>query len=212
MTTTREEIIDRHLRARGLRNEEVLGAMEEVERAIFVPEDLKQHAYEDRPLPIGKNQTISQPYIVAYMIETLGVKADDKVLEIGAGCGYNAAILSRVADHVFSIEIIEWLAELARSNLEAANIENVTVHHGDGFSGWPEEAPFDAIMLTAAPPEIPEPLKQQLKVGGRLLAPVGTGSQHLMMLEKTGEDEFEEHDLIPVRFVLMTGRVGGPAI
>ncbi len=208
MTTTKEEMIERDLRGRGVRNEDVLRAMEEVERSHFVPEDLREHAYADRPLPIGREQTISQPFIVAYMAEALGVSRGDKVLEIGAGCGYNAAILSRIADHVHSIEIVEWLADMARSNLDAAGIENVTVRHGDGFAGWPAEAPFDAVMITAAPPEIPEPLKQQLKIGGRLLAPVGVGSQQLVLIEKIGEGEYREHPLIPVRFVPMTGEAG----
>lgn len=209
MKTTKEEMIDHHLLGRGIRGEHVLRAMAEVERARFVPEDLREHAYADRPLPIGREQTISQPYIVAYMAEALGVSPGDKVLEVGAGCGYNAAILSRVADHVFSVEIIEWLADLARSNLETAGVGNVTVRHGDGYAGWPDEAPFDAVMLTAAPPEIPEPLKQQLKIGGKLLAPVGTGTQQLVLIEKTGENKYREHPLIPVRFVPMTGGAGG---
>lgn len=209
MTTTKEEMIERHIRARRVRDEHVLRAMEEVERTHFVPEDLREYSYADKPLPIGGEQTISQPYIVAYMVEALGVGPGDKVLEIGSGCGYNAAVLSRIADHVYSIEIIASLADLARSNLDAAGIENVTVRHGDGFGGWSEEAPFDAVMLTAAPSEIPEPLKQQLKIGGRLLAPVGAGSQQLMLIEKTGGDEYRERPLIPVRFVPMTGEADG---
>ena len=202
-------MIERHIRARGVSDEHVLRAMEEVERSHFVPEDLREYSYADGPLPIGGEQTISQPFIVAYMVEALGVSPGDKVLEVGSGCGYNAAVLSRIADHVYSIEIIEWLADLARSNLDAAGIENVTIRAGDGYYGWIEEAPFDAVMLTAAPPEVPKPLKQQLKIGGRLLAPIGTGSQQLMRIEKTGEDEYREHPLIPVRFVPMTGEAGG---
>ena len=199
-------MVERHLRARGIHDEDVLDAMLEVDRAAFVPEDLRDRAYEDRPLPIGKGQTISQPYIVAYMIENLGVRAGDRVLEIGSGCGYNAAVLSRIAGHVFSIEIVDWLTDIARSNLNAAGIRNVTVRHGDGFCGWPEEAPFDAVILTAAPAEIPAPLKEQLRIGGRLLAPVGSESQQLILLEKTGEGEFERRELLPVRFVPMTGK------
>jgi protein-L-isoaspartate(D-aspartate) O-methyltransferase len=179
--------------------------MEEVDRALFVPEDMKQRAYEDKPLPIGRGQTISQPYIVAYMVQTLEIEPDHKVLEIGTGCGYNAAILSRLCKQVYSIEIIEWLGEQAKENLKNAGIKNVSLKVADGYKGWPEEAPFDRIILTAAAPEIPQPLKVQLAVGGKLLAPVGRGHQILKLLEKTGEDEYEERKSLPVRFVNMTG-------
>lgn len=205
MRTTKEEMIDRQLEGRDITDPDVIRAMREVDRSIFVPDDIKELTYEDRALPIGKEQTISQPYIVAYMAQMLSLKPDDKVMEVGTGCGYNAAVLSRLVSHVYSVEVIEWLANLAKENLEAAGIENVTTRHGDGYQGWPEEAPFDAIILTAAPPAIPEPLKLQLKIGGRLLAPVGTGIQKLVLLERTSEDFFEEKPLLPVQFVPMTG-------
>ena len=204
--TGKEEMIEQQLKRRGISNSDVLRAMQEVDRFLFVPQDKQQKAYEDRPLPIGKNQTISQPYIVAYMAEQLQLKKDKKILEVGTGCGYNAAVISRLAKEVFSVEIIEWLAKLAKENLAKTDYNNITTKHGDGYSGWKEFSPFDAIILTAAPPLIPQPLKDQLKVGGRLLAPVGRLNQQLVMLYKTGEDEFEEKTLLPVRFVLMTGR------
>lgn len=199
-------MIEHQLKARKIRDSNVLRAMEEVDRALFVPFDLQEKAYEDRPLPIGENQTISQPYIVAYMAEKLQLDKSQTVLEIGTGCGYNAAILSRLAKHVFTIEIIEWLAKLAKENIAMTGYENITVRQGDGYLGWPSKAPFDAIILTAAPPSIPEPLKEQLKIGGKILAPVGRLNQKLKLLHKTGEDTFKEKTLLPVRFVPMTGK------
>lgn len=204
--STKNEMIENQLKGRGISDPEVLKAMEEVDRSLFVPEEHQDKVYEDRPLPIGKDQTISQPYIVAYMAEKLQLKKSDKILEVGTGCGYNAAVISRLADQVYSVEIIEWLAKLAEENLAKTDYDNITTKHGDGYSGWKEVAPFDAILLTAAPAAIPKPLKDQLKIGGRLLAPVGRLHQQLVMLHKTGEDEFEEKHLLPVRFVPMTGR------
>jgi protein-L-isoaspartate(D-aspartate) O-methyltransferase len=202
---TRHEMIERQLKGRDIYDPVVINAMSKVDRTQFVPPEFKAQAYRDGPLPIGKDQTISQPYIVAYMAQALNLKPEDTVLEIGTGCGYNAAVLSRIVSHVYSIEIIEWLAEMARENLEKTNFKNISVRHGDGFLGWPEKAPFDAIMLTAAPSEVPEPLKEQLKVGGRLLAPVGDIIQSLVLLYKTEVDNYEEKTLHPVRFVPMTG-------
>lgn len=198
-------MIDRQLMGRDITDPDVIKAMREVDRSIFVPDDIKELTYEDRALPIGREQTISQPYIVAYMAQMLSLKPDYIVMEVGTGCGYNAAVLSRIAAHVYSVEVIEWLADLAKENLREAGIRNVTSRHGDGFKGWPEKAPFDAIILTAAPPAIPEPLKLQLKIGGKLLAPVGRGIQKLVLLERTSEDLFDENHLIPVQFVPMTG-------
>lgn len=206
MYATKEQMIEKQLKRRGIKDEKVLKAMEEVDRKLFVPEDLQEKAYEDGPLPIGKGQTISQPYIVAYMVQELKLKPGDKVLEIGTGCGYNAAVLSKLAGHVYSIEIVEWLGELARENLAKTRIQNITTKTGDGYKGWPEEAPFDAVILTAAPAFVPEPLKEQLKEGGRLLTPVGKSLQRLILLEKTGEKNFKEESLIPVSFVPMTGK------
>ena len=203
---TKKEMIERQLKGRGISDLGVLRAMEEVDRKLFIPEDRQENAYEDRPLPIGKNQTISQPYIVAYMAEQLQLKRDEKVLEVGTGCGYNAAVISRLVDRVYSVEIIEWLAKLAKENLAKTGYNNITTKHGNGYSGWDEFSPYDAIFLTAAPLSIPKPLKDQLKIGGRLLAPVGRLNQQLVMLYKTSKEEFEEKTLLPVRFVPMTGR------
>lgn len=201
---TKEEMIRHHLQGRDIRDPEVIRAMEEVDRKAFVPEELKPYAYEDGPLPIGRGQTISQPYIVAYMAQHLDLKKEDVILEIGSGCGYNAAVLSRLVTKVYSIEIIKWLAELARTNLEKAGIKNVCTRYGDGHKGWPEKAPFDKIILTASTPNIPESLKEQLKISGRLMAPVSNSYQNLVIMEKKGQDEFCMKELIPVRFVPMT--------
>lgn len=206
MRTTKEEMIEKQLIRRGITDPMVIKAMREIDRLKFVPDDMQEYAYEDGPLPIGKGQTISQPYIVAYMAQELKLEPDAKVLEVGTGCGYNVAVLSQIASQVYSVEIIEWLANLAKENLKKTSIENVTTRYGDGYQGWPDKAPFDAIILTAAPPAIPQPLKQQLKVGGKLLAPVGKSIQHLVLLEKTGEDSLEEKTLLPVQFVYMTGK------
>lgn len=205
MGATKEEMIENQLKRRGITNPKVLDAMWEIDRADFVPPEMQQHAYEDRPLPIGRDQTISQPYIVAYMAQELNMEPNAVVMEVGTGCGYNAAVLSRIVKHVFSIEIIDWLADLAQENLQRAGIQGVTARFGDGYQGWPDKAPFDGIVLTAAPPAIPEPLKQQLRVGGKLLAPVGRTNQKLVRLEKTGDDLFTEKTLLMVSFVPMTG-------
>ncbi|MCD6336019.1 MAG: protein-L-isoaspartate(D-aspartate) O-methyltransferase, partial [Candidatus Latescibacteria bacterium] len=161
-------------------------------------------AYADHPLPIGLNQTISQPYIVAYMTEALALRGGEKVLEIGTGSGYQAAVLAEIADSVFSIEILKPLADRASEQLSALGYKNVHVRCGDGYQGWPEHAPFDAIIVTAAPDHIPQPLKDQLKIGGRLIIPVGARYQELLLITRT-EQRFEEKRLLPVRFVPMTG-------
>lgn len=203
---TKEEMIQVQLVNRGIRNERVLQAMREIDRSLFVPEKIRVHSYEDRPLPIGKGQTISQPYIVAFMAQELDPQPEDEILEIGTGCGYNASVLSMLVKKVYSIEVVEWLAELAKENIAQTGIENITTKFADGYKGWEEKAPFDAIILTAAPPTIPEPLKQQLTTGGKLLAPVGTLRQQLKLLIRKAENEFEERSLLPVSFVPMTGK------
>ncbi|HEV7668871.1 MAG TPA: protein-L-isoaspartate(D-aspartate) O-methyltransferase [Thermoanaerobaculia bacterium] len=201
----RERMVDRQIAARGVRDPRVLAAMREVPRHRFVPEPLRASAYEDGPLPIGEGQTISQPYVVAAMCEHLALKASDRVLEIGTGSGYHAAVLSRLASQIFSIEIVPPLAERARHTLSDLGYDNVKVRTGDGYRGWPEEAPFDAVILTAAPPEIPEPLVAQLKPGGRMVLPVGVGDdQQLVVLKKTAQG-LEKSVAFPVRFVPMTG-------
>lgn len=201
----KEKMIQQHLKGRDITNERVLKAMTEVDREVFIPEGLKSRAYEDCPLPIGHEQTISQPYIVAYMAQVLDLQPHEKVLEIGTGSGYNAAILAKLSKHVYSIEVIDWLSDLAKFNLEKAGVKNVTVKQGDGYYGWPKFAPFDKIMLTAATPWIPDQLKEQLKIGGKLMVPLSNSYQKLIITEKTGANSFIEHDLIYVNFVPLTG-------
>ena len=199
-------MIEVQLKGRDIYNSAVLKAMRNIDRRLFVPDDMLAHAYEDGPLPIGRGQTISQPYIVAYMAQTLDLKPADTVLEIGSGCGYNAAVMSEMVSHVYTIEIIEWLAGLAKKNLQKAGISNVTVKHGNGNDGWEENAPYDKIALTAATPIIPDAIKEQLKSGGKILAPITNSFQKMILIEKTGPGEFIEHDLIHVRFVPLTAR------
>lgn len=202
-----ERMIKEQLEGRDINDRKVLQAMRSVDRKLFVPEEIKHMAYDDTPLPIGKNQTISQPYIVAYMAQALNLQPHEKILEIGSGCGYNAAVLSQLVSHVYSVEIIGWLADMAQNNLKKANIENVSVRSGDGYQGWPEHAPFDKALFTAATPQIPEPVKKQLKTGGIILAPITDTFQKLSLFEKLGEDDFIAHDLLHVRFVPMTGKI-----
>ena len=202
---SKEHMIEVQLKGRDIDDENVLAAMRSVDRELFVPDEMKQHAYEDSALPIGRDQTISQPYIVAYMAQVLGFEPGDKVLEVGSGCGYNAAVISHMVQEVYSVEIIEWLADLAQENIAKTGIKNVFVKYDNGYQGWPERAPYDKIILTAAAPSIPDALKEQLKPGGRLLAPVADTYQKLMLLVKTGADTFATEELIQVRFVPMTG-------
>ena len=192
------------IRARGIENARVLAALGEVPRHLFVAEEVRASAYEDHPLPIGHEQTISQPYIVALMTDLLQLDGHEKVLEIGTGSGYQAAVLGELADQVYTIEIVAPLAEEARARLADLGYENVHVRAGDGYRGWPEQAPFDAIILTAAPPSVPQPLIDQLAIGGILAAPVGDLHQELVVLEKTANG-LERREVIPVRFVPMTG-------
>ena len=204
----RRLMVDAQIRGRGVADPAVLRAMAEVPRHRFVPEPLADAAYADRPLPIGHGQTISQPYVVALMTELLDLGPGDRVLEIGTGSGYHAAVLSRVAGEVYTIEIVEPLAERARATLAELGYANVRVRAGDGYRGWPEEAPFDAVLLTAAPPEIPPPLLDQLAVGGRLVAPVGVAFQDLTVIRRTPTG-FASERITPVRFVPMTGEAAG---
>jgi len=191
---------------RGIADKRVLDAVRKVPRHRFVPKQLEKYAYADEPLPIGEDQTISQPYIVAYMTEKLSLEKGDKVLEIGTGSGYQAAILAELSDSVFTIEIVDVLARRASKTLEELGIKNVFVKSGDGYKGWPEHAPFDAIIITAAPTKIPEPLVEQLKVGGRMILPLGDYSQDLVLISKA-QSGVSQQRLLPVRFVPMTGEV-----
>lgn len=198
-------MVEEQIIARGVRDERVIQAMLKVERDQFVPENLRQFAYEDRPLPIGYGQTISQPYIVALMTSFLGLKGDEKVLEIGTGSGYQAAILAELTKEVYTIEIIPQLAKQAESRLKKLGYKNVKVKCGDGFEGWPEYAPFDCIIVTCAPEEIPPLLIQQLKEGGRMVIPVGKFWQELKLVVKEN-GKIKVKDIIPVRFVPMIRR------
>jgi protein-L-isoaspartate(D-aspartate) O-methyltransferase len=201
----RESMVERQIAARGVKDRAVLKALRAVPRHEFVPPDLASEAYSDNPLPIGYGQTISQPYIVGYMSEMLKLAPEHKVLEIGAGSGYQAAVLSRLAREVYTIEIVEPLGVQARDRLERLGYRNIHVRIGDGYRGWPEEAPFDRIILTAAPPEIPEALIEQLAPGGRLIAPVGPsyGDQEIILVDKDAEGRIHTKTDLPVRFVPM---------
>ncbi len=198
----RERMVRTQIAARGISQADVLEAMRTVPRHEFVPEPRRADAYADRPLPIGHGQTISQPYIVAYMTELAEPEPTDRVLEIGTGSGYQAAVLAEIVDHVFSIEIVSELAATAETRLQRLGIENVTVRAADGYFGWPEHAPFDAIVVTAASEHIPPPLIDQLRDGGRMIIPVGTPfrTQTLMLVTKDGDD-VQTRSLAPVRFV-----------
>jgi protein-L-isoaspartate(D-aspartate) O-methyltransferase len=204
--TLRDTMIEKHLKARGLKDEAVLQAMAEVPREAFLPASMADVAYEDAPLPIGEGQTISQPYIVAVMTELLELKPDDRVLEIGTGSGYAAAILSRIAKVVYTIERHAPLADGARRVFDRLGYDNIRLRQGDGSLGWPEAAPFDAIVVTAAAGRIPRALKDQLAVGGRLVIPVGPADvQKLLRMRRTGEERYEQETHFAVRFVPLIG-------
>jgi protein-L-isoaspartate(D-aspartate) O-methyltransferase len=198
-------MVSDQIEARGIRNPRVLEALRKVPRHLFVPDELRGQAYRDTPLPIGHQQTISQPYIVALMTELIEPEPNMKVLEIGTGSGYQAAVLAECVDRVYTIEILPELGRLAAELLEGLGYENIVTRIGDGYDGWPEEAPFDAILVTAAPPSIPKPLLDQLKVGGKLVIPVGEFSQDLVVVTRT-PDGYERRPASYVRFVPMTGK------
>ena len=205
----RERMVDRQIAARGVRDPRVLEAMRQVPREAFVPEELAEFA-EDAPLPIGKGQTISQPYIVALTAELAQAAPDDRVLDGGTGSGYAAAVLSRMAAQVFTIERHPELAETARERLARLGYDNVEVRCGDGTLGWPEEAPFDVIVVAAGSPKVPRALRDQLAIGGRLVIPVSVEGfgQRLLRLRRTGEDTFDEEEFGEVAFVPLVGAEG----
>ncbi|WP_417936024.1 protein-L-isoaspartate(D-aspartate) O-methyltransferase [Flagellimonas algicola] len=204
-TAQRKRMVDNQIKARGIDNVTTLYALLNVPRHLFVPEDLKPLAYNDNPLPIGNGQTISQPYIVAYMTQALRLKKDDRVLEIGTGSGYQAAVLAKIVDSVYTIEIVEELAMSAKERLRNLNYSNVVVRRGDGYNGWPDKAPFDAIMVTAGAEYIPQPLIDQLKVGGRMIIPVGPHNQvrQLVLITKK-KNKVVKRNVMAVRFVPFT--------
>ncbi len=201
----RERMVREQIEERGVRNPDVLRVMRQTPRHLFIPERLRSQAYEDHPVPIGYGQTISQPYIVALMTELLEPHKDAKVLEIGTGSGYQAAVLAPLVRHVYTIEIVRELAESAAALLKRLGYDNVTVRWGDGYQGWPEEAPFDRIIVTAAPPEVPKALLDQLKPGGKLVAPVGSSifGQDLIVIDKTRDGKIRRRSVLPVVFVPM---------
>ncbi len=196
----RRNMVEYQIKARGIKDKRVLSAMLKVPRHLFVPEEMKDMAYRDEPLPIGYGQTISQPYIVAYMTEALKLRPEDKVLEIGTGSGYQTAILAELVRDVYTIEIIPELSERAQETLKNLGYTNIEFLIGDGSKGWPEKAPFDAILVSAAPAEVPPALVEQLQINGRLVIPVGTDSQELVLIKKTKKG-LEKTRLIGVRFV-----------
>jgi len=200
----REAMVERQIAARGVDDPGVLAAMRAVPRHVFVPPDAAPFAYDDRPLPIGHGQTISQPFVVAFMTAAAELDPSDRVLEVGTGSGYQAAVLAEIVGEVWTIEILAPLAERAERDLRESGYDRVHVRTGDGYRGWPEEAPFDAIVVTAAPDHVPEPLLEQLASGGRLVIPVGGASQEILRITRTA-DGFERESLLPVRFVPMTG-------
>jgi protein-L-isoaspartate(D-aspartate) O-methyltransferase len=209
----RVELVDREL-AGEIRDARVLAAMRKVPRHLFVPEEVREHAYENRPLPIGEDQTISQPFVVALMTQLLELAPDSRVLEVGTGSGYQAAILAELAGEVYTIEIVEPLARRADATLRRLGYDKVRVRTGDGYRGWPEAAPFQGIIVTCAPDHVPQPLQEQLAEGGRLVIPVGArGDQELVVIGKE-DGKLVRRDVIPVRFVPMTGpgvETGTPA-
>jgi protein-L-isoaspartate(D-aspartate) O-methyltransferase len=208
----REEMVAEQIQARGIKDANVLSAMRIVPRHAFIPESEQKQAYGDYPLPIGFDQTISQPYIVAFMTEALELKPDSKVLEIGTGSGYQAAVCAEIAAEVYTIEIVEGLSKRAEEKLKELGYTNVFVKAGDGYFGWPEKAPFDAIIGTAATERIPEPLIEQLKPGGRMILPYETkaGFQYLVLVTKDDKGNINKRKVMPVMFVPMTGEVTKP--
>ena len=208
----RKEMVERDIAARGVRDELVLDAMRKVPRELFLPKRLREFAYEDSPLPIAGEQTISQPYIVAFMAEALMLKGGEEVLEIGAGSGYAAAVLSEIAANVYTVERLGPLAGKAAETLAELGYDNVHVLHGDGTRGWPDHAPYDAIVVAAGGPQVPGSLKEQLKIGGRLVIPVGSDqrSQELVRVTRISADEYRSEDIADVRFVPLIGEQGWP--
>jgi len=196
----RENMVEVQIRGRGLEDEKVLRAMRKVGRHLFVPAELRPYAYGDEPLPIGEGQTISQPYIVAYMTEALGLKGGEQVLEVGTGSGYQTAVLAEIAAEIYTVEIVAALSAAAQQRLQDLGYRNIHFKVGDGTFGWEEHAPYDAIIVTAAPPSVPKKLQEQLRISGRMVIPVGAGFQELFLITREKKD-FRKKRLLPVRFV-----------
>lgn len=208
----RLEMVEHQIASRDVTDSRVLEALKRVPREEFVDTRFRDFAYRDRPLPIGEEQTISQPYIVALMAERLELTPDSRVLEIGTGSGYAAAVLAELAQHVYTVERVPSLAEESRDRLARLGYKNVTVYFADGTKGLPREAPFDAVVVAAGGPEVPDSLRRQLEIGGRLLVPVGKmKQQRLVLVRRLAENEYQKSDLGAVRFVPLVGREGWPA-
>ncbi len=207
----RDDMVDRQLAARGVRSAKVLDAMRTVPREAFVPANVREFAYQNSPLPIGFGQTISQPYMVAFMLEALELRGGERVLEVGAGSGYAAAVLGQVARRVYAVERIAELAGRAAATMRKLGYDSVEIRHGDGTRGWPEQAPFDAIVVAAGGRYVPEALLRQLRIGGRLVIPVGPRErfQELLRITRVDEEEFRREELAAVRFVPLVGGVDG---
>ena len=203
----RELMVSEQIERRGITSRDVLNAMRAVPRHLFVPQKLLNEAYADYPLPIGLNQTISQPYIVALMTEALALENHHRVLEIGTGCGYQTAVLAELADQVYSIEIVPELAERSRKILQQLNYQNIHLKCGDGLTDWAAQAPFDRIIVTAAPAKLPMQLLKQLKLNGCMVIPFGSSSQNLYRIIRQSDNKIQQQLLAPVRFVAMTGKV-----
>jgi protein-L-isoaspartate(D-aspartate) O-methyltransferase len=204
----REAMVKTQLAGRDIVDMPLLDAMRRVPRHLFIPAKLRRKAYQDHPVPIGLEQTISQPYIVAFMTQVLKLQKDDRVLEIGTGSGYQAAILGELVKEVWTMEIIPELGDRSKKLLAELGYKNIKVRVGDGYQGWPDQAPFDAVIVTAAPPKIPRPLLEQLKIGGRMIIPVGNNRQELVLIRRT-EQGYERRRVLPVSFVPMTGEAQG---
>ncbi len=206
VTQARLQMVRTQIEARGVKNLQVLEVMKQVERHLFIPPELMEFAYSDRPVSIGEKQTVSQPYMVAFMTELLDVRPEARVLEIGTGSGYQTAVLARLAAQVYSVEIISSLRQKADRLLTELGIKNVITRIGDGFEGWPEEAPYERIIVTASPSEVPSPLLEQLAIGGRMVIPIGEGPDQVLWLVQKTKSGVEQKEVLPVRFVPMTGR------
>ncbi|MEA1886948.1 MAG: protein-L-isoaspartate(D-aspartate) O-methyltransferase [Bacteroidota bacterium] len=204
----RERMVKNQIVARGISDSRVIKAMRKVKRHLFVPESVRRYAYRDGPLSIGEGQTISQPYIVAFMTEALSLKPDMKVLEIGTGSGYQAAVLAEIVDKVYTVEIVETLGKRAKKTLSDQGYDNVHVKIGDGYKGWEEHAPYDAIIVTCAPNRIPDPLKEQLAEGGLMIIPVGGRGIQYLILNRKKNGRIKQQNVLPVRFVPMVDEKG----
>jgi protein-L-isoaspartate(D-aspartate) O-methyltransferase len=204
-TAKRLRMVNTQIERRGIRDQRVIEAMREVPRHLFVPERFRFMAYDDSPVPIGFEQTISQPYIVAYMLQSLKLTGIEKVLEIGTGSGYQSALLARLCEKVYTVEIIHELATRAEAMIDQLGLSNVKMQCGDGYLGWPKAAPFDRVIVSAAPGQVPRPLVEQLQPGGRMILPLGDFDQRLLLIHKTATNKIFRRKLVPVKFVPMTG-------